>query len=822
MSLPIDDIFVQLKTNLNQNKKVILQAPPGAGKSTRLPLLLLETGQYTATQQILILEPRRVAARQIAQYLASQLQEKVGQRIGLKMRGENRVSGETIVTVVTDGVMVRQLQSDPELNHIALIIFDEFHERALQTDLALALSLDAQQLNDQVRILIMSATLDLERLSLQLDAPIVEAQGRQYPVDIKYIPANIIPTLAEIETAVLLAINEQTSSILVFLSGIGEIKRLQQSLEQKLPDSMRCFPLYGGLSIDQQSSAIEPIEDGKRKIVLATNIAQTSLTIDGVDVVVDAGIEKLVQYQPKMAAEQLNTQPISIASAIQRMGRAGRLRPGVCYRLGSKEQFERRRQYDVAEIERVDLSQLLLEVSIWGAEFEDLFWLSKPEQSLISFAKQKLLSLGYWQESAFGYKPTELVSHFQRYGTDLHLSKMLLKAQKNNDRLPSLLASACVLCCYLEQQRGNDEPNLIRIMERFSSSDWHKLNPYIQRLAQKLGLSRVQQRDIDVDYIGLLLAWAYPDRIAKKQGKQWKLSNGVGVVFHQNQIEPKSKLIVVASFNASQYGQFVNLYSEVDLTQIEHLYPELLTVKEVAGWSSSELKPFRCEQVCIGQIVLTEKPLALTLTSEDWQQIWQDLISQQGWKVLHLSEELEILINKLALINSIESPFQWPSWNKKNVLLELTKLDGLLTPYLSEIRNIKALKKFNIAEKLMSSMDWSMQQTLAEYCPDHYQTPAGNRRRINYQTASPSFSCKLQEMFGEPVTPSICKGQIALTIELLSPAQRPLQVTKDLAHFWSNAYTEVKKEMKGRYPKHPWPDDPVSFVATSKTKSQLK
>ena len=818
MTLPVDDIFANLVTELKQHQRVILQAPPGAGKSTRLPLLLLESGLYSSTEQIIILEPRRVAARQIAHFLARSLGQNIGQQVGLTMRGQNLVSKETVIRIVTDGVMVRQLQQNPELENIGLVIFDEFHERALQTDLALALTLDAQELNEDVRILIMSATLDLSKLSSELDAPVVESQGRQFPVDVNYCKASLLPSIDEIGTAVSLAISQQNSSILVFLSGIGEIKRLEQWLEQRIPDNCDVFPLYGGLSIEQQVQAIEPAEQGRRKIVLATNIAQTSLTIEGIDVVVDAGTERVNTFNAKTGVEQLQTQPISIASSIQRAGRAGRLRPGVCYRLGSKEVFERRRQHDVAEIERVDLAQLLLEVSLWGARLNDLFWLSQPDRSQINMAEQSLLQLGYWQRAANGYKNTELVSDFQRLGLGLRFSKMLAFAESQRDT--SLLATGALLACYLEQNIRSNKANLAEQIEYMSSADWQKLNHDLNRLCSRLTLAKVQRQDIDVDNISLLMLWAYPDRVAKKLGKRWKMANGSSVEFHSSQVEPSCEFIIVTGINSSEYGNYVQSFCEIAYQELEQHGSDLIETQQVTQWSEQKQGPQRSEQVRIGQLTISEKVLPLTMSEQDWQQVWCSALQQQGWQLLADQETVFSFINKVKLARA-NTKVDFPNWTRDSLLAELTQPENWLAPYVGQIRKLPELKKLDISKILLSNMSWEVQQEFTQLCPDSYQTPAGNQRKIDYSTDKPKLSVKLQEMFGEPASPAICRGQVALTIELLSPAQRPLQVTQDLANFWQNAYVEVKKEMKGRYPKHPWPDDPVNFVATTKTKRQL-
>jgi len=821
MSLPVTQIFSQLESELLNNNRVILQAPPGAGKSTLLPLLLLKSGQYSSERQIIILEPRRVAARQIAQFLAKQLNEKVGQTIGVKMRGENKSGSDTVITIVTDGVMVRLLQSDPELEGVALVIFDEFHERALQTDLALALSLDAQELNEDIRLLIMSATLNLDSLSEALNAPVVKSDGRQFPVEVKYVKADVFPTIEQILTAIKLALNEQSSSILVFLSGVGEIRQIQTRLEPILNEDILCLPLHGGLTLDQQSLAIKPVEQDKRKIVLATNLAQTSLTIEGVDVVVDSGIEKVVQYQIKSANEELLSQPVSVASAIQRMGRAGRLVPGVCYRLGAAEQFERRRAHDVAEIERVDLSQLLLEISLWGAEFEQLFWLSEPGKPQLQAAKEKLVALDYWQERDGKIIKTELAANYQAAATNLRTGKMLLAAQQleQKQQLVGLLATACLLAVYLENVRGTQQCDLGLIFNNFSQSLFKPLLPQAQGLFNKLSDDKWDVNKLSGEHLSLLLLFGYPDRIGKKQGKRWKLSNGSAVDFHASQISPNSELIVVVDYHSGKYGQHVQLFAPATIEELEAYCPSLIEEQKQVTWSKVKQQPQKVAQQVIGKLVLSEVTLPLNLTEHDWQQLWRQYVIDNGLGCLGWNDpECFTLRQRLSLARQHASQHDWPDWSADYLL---QTLDDWFLPYVAEVRSVQQLKKLRLAELMSNSMDWSLKQEFASLCPISFTSPAGNKCKIDYQSTGPKISVKLQEMFGQPTSPSICNGQQPLLIELLSPAKRPLQVTQDLANFWQNAYVEVKKEMKGRYPKHPWPDDPVSFEATSKTKSQL-
>ncbi|NVK24547.1 MAG: hypothetical protein HWE10_06445, partial [Gammaproteobacteria bacterium] len=401
-------------------------------------------------------------------------------------------------------------------------------------------------------------------------------------------------------------------------------------------------------------------------------------------------------------------------------------------------------------------------------------------------------------------------------------TKMVLSAQqlveKHNLNRVELLTTAIILVAYLQQSRAEPQANLALVLNHLSHAQWSLIAAQVKSLAARLRITPPNKSQIDTDHLPLLLLLAFPDRIGKQLGKQWKLSNGAGVVFHSSQVASKAELIVVTDFNASEYGQFISQYVELELDMVQRYAPELIEQKEVVLWSEQKQKPEKVSQAVIGELVLSEKVLPLELTSQNWQQLWLDRIEQLGWQALTYDDSLVVLLQKLNLVRQFEPNHDWPIWDKQQLL---TSVVDWLPPYLSDIRNLKQLKAINIAKILFDSLDWNLQQTLVALCPETYQTPAGSQRKINYLSNEPKLSVKLQEMFGEPTTPTICNGKVLLTLELLSPAQRPLQLTKDLANFWQNAYQEVKKEMKGRYPKHPWPDDPTTFVATNKTKSQL-
>lgn len=818
MSLPIDDIFESLLSSVRVESRTILQAPPGAGKSTRLPLLLLQSGFYSNQRQIIMLEPRRVAARQIAHYLAQQLNESVGESVGLVMRGERKVSNKTALTIMTDGVFVRMLQDDPELAGISLVIFDEFHERALMADLGLALALESQMLNESLKLLIMSATLDSEQLASSLDANIIVSQGRQFPIEVKYVSGNTIPTTEDILRAISQAWSEQTSSILVFLPGIKEIKQLQEWLEEKQWPNCQVLPLYGGLSIQQQVQAIAPSPKGFRKIVLATNIAQTSLTIEDVDTVVDAGVERIVSWNNKFQQEVLSKQLISKAAAIQRAGRAGRLRAGVCYRIGEASQFERRREFDVAEIERVELTELLLEVKLWGSEFDDLYWQSIPPQSLLDSAKNKLLRLAFLSNQTSGLKLTQHAQNYAKYGVGIRFTKMMAQAEAAKNE--TTICSTALLIAYLEVS-PNKAGNLLSVLHNNMGPQTTQIVSRAEILVKRMGGTRFDKLLVDDQEIIVALSYGYADRIAMKKGKQWKVADGSGGQFPLHAVEPNQTLLFVCQANVSDKGQYISSYVPFELAMLEQSSIELVESEDVVIWSEQKQGPQKLRQQKLNKLVLSEQVLPLEITQQDWQRLWCDYIVKTGWSIWK-GDSIAAFLKKLQLIAEHVQDFNVPKWSADSLLEELRAEDNWLTPYLSHVKQVKQLAEIDIVHCLLQRLEWNIQQKIQTLCPSHYQTPAGHNRVIDYASSPPKISVKLQEMFGEPESPAICQGNVKLQIELLSPAQRPLQITQDLHHFWKNAYIEVKKEMKGRYPKHPWPDDPVNFVATTKTKKHLK
>lgn len=811
MSLPINAIFSQLQQSLLENERVILKAPTGAGKSTLLPLLLLKSGVYHNQHKIILLEPRRIAAKQIAFYLAKQLGEEIGQSVGLIMRGENKTSAETIIQVITDGVLVRKIQQDPELTGIGLIIFDEFHERSLQTDLALALALDAQQLAEQVKLLIMSATLDLQSLSEVLSAPVVSSEGRQYPVEVRYLPSAPIPSLQDIESAIANAIANTSGSILVFLTGVGQINRLVDSFKDN-NWQIEVLPLHGQLTLKQQQQAILPSEN--RKLVLATNIAQTSLTIEGIECVVDVGLEKVVVFNHKLAREQLVTQVIAKSSAQQRAGRAGRLAPGVCYRLGSKEHFERRYDFDIAEIERVDIAPLLLEVGIWGAQFDDLCWLTKPKSEQTQRAISRLKQLGFYNEQN---QLTQLANDFQRFNAGLTATKLLILGQQltKETQDQQWLNTACLLASVLDLNVALPQGQLADALLRLSTMHREQLLKQAKQYAKKVQLTSISLNWLE-DKMAVLLSLSMPSNIAQAQKKQWKLASGQGCQFTNDHKGVDSQYLLCSHLSVSERGLYIQNYLPLNAELIEKWCDELVSSHSGFQWSQNQGKPMLLEQQRIGELVISQQLSNAPITNEQWPQLWIDYLQQQP-QTLKFDDKFEQLAARVILAARYNEQ-DWPDLDKGKLI---DSLDTWLAPYLNDIRTLKQLQQLNVSQILFDSLPWQQQQLLNELCPLSIITPAGNKHRIDYLASQPKFSCKLQEMFGEPTSPTICNGQLALVIELLSPAKRPLQVTQDLAAFWQNGYVHVKKEMKGRYPKHPWPDNPVEFVATSKTKAQL-
>ncbi|TKU36572.1 ATP-dependent helicase HrpB [Citrobacter sp. wls716] len=804
-SLPVAAIVPELLTALDASPQVLLTAPTGAGKSTWLPLQLL--AHQGISGRIILLEPRRLAARNVAQRLAESLNEKPGETVGYRMRAQSCVGPQTRLEVVTEGVLTRMIQRDPELQGVGLVILDEFHERSLQADLALALLLDVQQgLRDDLKLLIMSATLDNGRLQQLLpDAPTLVSEGRAFPVERRYQP---LATHLRFDEAVAIATAEllrnESGSLLLFLPGVGEIQRVQEQLAGRVGSDILLCPLYGALTLAEQRLAILPAPQGKRKVVLATNIAETSLTIEGIRLVVDCAQERVARYDARTGLTRLITQRISQASMTQRAGRAGRLEPGICLHLLAKEQAERAAAQGEPEILQSDLSGLLMELLQWGCtDPAQLNWLDTPPAINLQAAKRLLQMLGALEGnrlSATGQKMAAL-------GNDPRLAAMLVSTNNDNEA-----ATAAKLAAILEEPPRGGSTDLAVAFSR-NQPAWQLRS---QQLLKRLNVRGGQP---DSERLALLLAQAFADRIARRRGLdgRYQLANGMGAMLDSDDALGRHEWLIAPLLlqgSASPDARIL-LALPLDIEALMQTCPELLQQSDTIEWDEAQgtLKALRLTR--IGQLTLKVQPLAKP-SEDELHQAMLNGIRDKGLSVLNWTPEAEQFRLRLHCAANWLPEYDWPAVDEDSLL---AALESWLLPHMSGVHSLRALKALNVAQALRGLLDWSMLQRLDSELPAHYTVPTGSRIAIRYHEDNPPvLAVRMQEMFGEANTPTIAGGRVPLVLELLSPAQRPLQVTSDLSAFWKGSYREVQKEMKGRYPKHVWPDDPANTAPTRRTK----
>ena len=803
--LPVANILPELLIALRQSPQVLLNAPTGAGKSTWLPLQILRDGEIRG--RILLLEPRRLAARNVAQRLAELLGEKPGETVGYRMRAETCVSAKTRLEVVTEGIMTRMIQQDPELSGVGLVILDEFHERSLQADLALALLLDVQQgLRDDLKLLIMSATLDNDKLQHLLPhAPTIISAGRAFPVERRY---QSLPSHQRFDEAVAIATAEllrnESGSLLLFLPGVGEIQRVQNHLAERVADDVLLCPLYGALSLNEQRQAILPAPAGKRKVVLATNIAETSLTIEGIRLVVDSAQERVARFDVRSGLTRLLTQRISQASMTQRAGRAGRLEPGVCVHLLAKEQAERASAQSDAEILQSDLSSLLLELMQWGCtEPAQLSWLDNPPAINLAAARRLLMQLGALEDERLTAKGQKMAS----LGNDPRLAAMLVAANSDDE-----VATAARLAAILEEPPRGTNHDLLQAFSR-PQGQWQQRS---QQLCKRLNRRAGQ---VDSEAIPSLLAQGFPDRIARRRGQEgrYQLANGMGAMLDADDALNRHEWLIAPLLlqgNASPDARILQACA-LDIDALIARCPTLLQQSDTVEWDDAQgtLKALRRSQ--IGQLTLSVRPLAKPSESELHQAMLTG-IREKGLDVLNWTSEARQLRLRLRCAARWLPEEAWPAVDDASLL---DSLEEWLLPHMTGVHSLRGLKSLDIQQALFERLPWSLRQRLASSLPTHYTVPTGSRIPIRYDDENPpALAVRMQEMFGEASTPTIAEGRVALVLELLSPAQRPLQITRDLSAFWQGAYREVQKEMKGRYPKHVWPDDPANTAPTRRTK----
>ncbi|MGK8438813.1 ATP-dependent helicase HrpB [Ectopseudomonas hydrolytica] len=839
-ALPIDALLPALRDALSARHEVVLEAPPGAGKTTRVPLALLDA-PWLAGQTILMLEPRRLAARAAAERLASELGERVGETVGYRIRLDSKVGPNTRIEVVTEGILARRLQDDPALEGVGLVIFDEFHERSLDADLALALTLNGRAMfrgegsgEAPLKVLLMSATLEGERLAALLgEAPVLRSEGRMFPVDIRWgapfqpgewIEPRVLQTVQQ-------ALADEPGSLLVFLPGQAEIRRVAEQLGEALAgrDDILLCPLHGELDLTAQRAAIEPAPAGTRKVVLATNIAETSLTIDGVRVVVDAGLARVPRFDPASGMTRLDTQRISRASATQRAGRAGRLQPGVCYRLWSQAQHEQLSAYSGAEILAADLAGLALQLLRWGVTPQELSWLDVPPPAAYAQALDLLGRLGALDErgalNAHGQAMAELPSHPR-------IAHLLLRGQALG-----LGALACDLAALLSERdilrgSGADLHSRLALLSGESRAT-RSAQGGVQRARQlaKQFQGLLKGRPVigavsDPEHprwLGCLLAFAYPDRIAQQRragGADYRLANGRAAQFAEADALMKHEWLVVADLGSRQGQREERIYLAADLDPalFERELAEQVTTLEVLDWDEREGVLRAERQRKVGELVLERQALA-ALDEDTRSRALVGLVRRKGLELLPWTPDLRQWQARVALLRELDLQQQGQSeWPDLSDAALLASLEQWLTPFLGKVNRLSHFANLDLPAILQTLLPWPLPQRLDELAPRTLSVPSGSRIAIDYTENPPVLAVRLQELFGLAATPRIAGGRLGLKLHLLSPARRPVQVTQDLASFWANTYLEVKKDLKGRYPKHYWPDDPLIAEPTARAK----
>jgi ATP-dependent helicase HrpB len=843
---PILAALPELRTALRAHRNVVLEAPPGAGKSTVVPLALLDEPWLGAGQRIVMLQPRRIAARAVARRLAQLAGSEPGQLVGYRTRFETRVSAATRIEVVTEGILARRLQNDPALEDVGCVIFDEFHERNLQSDLGLALALDAQRhLREELRLLVMSATLDGAAVARLLgDAGLVRSAGRAFDVVTHYsapapVAVNRWPEAIEQRAArtALRALATDPGDALVFLPGAAEIRRCCDAIAAGAGDpSLQILPLYGDLDAATQDAALRPAPAGRRKVVVATNLAETSLTIEGVRIVVDSGLERRQRFDPNSGMSRLESVSISRASADQRRGRAGRTAPGICYRLWSESAHVALAAQSTAEILEADLAPLALELACWGCTDPGaLAWLDPPPAASLMQARELLERLEAIGErghaTALGRRMAALgthprLAHMIERGVMLGLGELacdiagLLSERdplrgQGPQRDPDLRHRVDVL-------HGAPAPAGFAVDGRALQQVRRSSEIFARRLGRDAAASRSTGGGIERDAaVGLLLAFAYPDRIGMTRGGEggrYLLSQGRGAVLPGPSALARSEFIVAAEIDAGEREARVYLAAPLERALLDQYLAGLVSAADEIAWDSRAGAVVARRVQRLGALVLDERTLREGVGA-DLRTAMLAGVREMGIDCLPWSKDLQQWRSRVALLrDSATTPGQAAEWPDVSEHALLATLEDWLAPWLDGVTRREHLARVDLRGALHGMLDWNQSRRLDEQAPTHLAVPSGSRIALDYSGAAPTLAVRLQEVFGWTESPRLASGRVPVTLELLSPARRPVQVTRDLASFWARGYVEVRKELKGRYPKHYWPDDPYMATPTRKVR----
>jgi ATP-dependent helicase HrpB len=878
--LPVVAALPELLAALATSPRAVLEAPPGAGKTTVVPLALLAADWRPASQKILVLEPRQLAARAAAARLAQLLGEPVGRTVGYRVRLDSKVSSETRIEVITEGILTRMLQDDPALEDVACVVFDEFHERSLNADLGLALALDAQAvLRPELRILLMSATLEAQRLGQWLPAPVVSSAGFLFPIETRYLdprraaslPAKPGERLAELVPGhVREALATHTGDVLVFLPGVADLQRVGRRLEERLPPATELHLLHGELPLEAQDAALRPAAPGQRKVILATSIAETSLTIEGVRVVIDGGFARVPRFIPRTGFTTLETVPVARASADQRRGRAGRLAPGTCYRLWTEAEQHQLPAHRPPEIHTADLSGLVLELALWGApDPASLRWLDVPPAAAVAQARELLLRLGALELKAkeeavkagnkrvesrgeehlvfsaspstpnSPLKPTAHGRQLAKLGLPPRLGHLVVRGTALGHG-PAAAALAALLAerDLLRWATPNDPrplpPDLRLRLEALASSRpplpglalHHATLQRVRDVARHLQNRQDRAAPAPVSSlttapVGLLTALAYPDRLAQREAPdRLRLITGQRVSLRTEDVDPQATFFAVAYLAGTAAAPRATLAAPLDLAELELAFAEQVTTTDEVRYDPATQRVAGRRVRRLGALLLSEKAIGqpdATLTA----QALLGYLQEAGLGKLNWTSGAQQARQRLAFLHQLVGGEQWPSFADEALLADLPTWLG---PHLAGLKSLDQVQRLDLLEPLLARLPggWAQRQELDRLAPTALEVPSGSLVTLDYSDpTTPVLAVKLQELFGLTETPTVAGGRVPLLLHLLSPGGRPAQVTRDLRSFWEKGYFEVRKDLKGKYPRHPWPDKPMEHIPTKLTKKRL-
>ncbi|MBR0954190.1 ATP-dependent helicase HrpB [Bradyrhizobium canariense] len=813
--LPIDAVLEDLSRTLEAHNAAVLVAPPGAGKTTRVPLALLDA-PWVKGKKIILLEPRRIAARASADRMAKSLGERPGETVGYRVRFGSKISRATRIEVVTEGIFTRQILDDPELSGIAAILFDEFHERSLDADMGLALARDAQQgLREDLRILVMSATLDGARVAKLLgEAPVVESEGRAFPVETRYVGRKAdAPVERQMADAIASALRADSGSVLAFLPGAAEIRRTQNFLGERVQDaSIEIVPLFGALDAAVQDRAISPAPKGTRKVVLATSIAETSLTIEGVRIVVDSGLARVPRYEPDIGLTRLETVRVSRAAADQRRGRAGRTEPGVCYRLWDEPQTASLAPYTQPEILSADLSSLVLDLAQWGiADPSALSFLDPPPQPAWKEAKSLLSELNALDGDG---RITAEGKSLRALALPPRLARMIV----DSHRVGEGEAAAEIAAIITERGLGGDSVDLEHRRDQFRrdrSPRAASARDLARRWASQVAASEKATTGEGDLSTGLMLAYAFPDRVARNRGNgSFVLANGRGAAVDQTSSLARAPYIAIGEMTGTAASGRILLAAQITQDDIEQHFAEHIESVDEISFDRGAMALRARRKRAMHAITLSEATLAVS-PSEDTARIFADGLIAAGLDRMPWSKAARQWRDRVMFLRKAEGD-SWPDLSDDGLI---ARRDDWLVPALYDKIALKDISAGDLSDALMALLPWEMRARLDREAPTHFEAPTGSVLAIDYEAEQgPTIAVRLQELFGLNTHPSIAAGKVPLVLELLSPAQRPVQVTRDLPGFWRGSYSAVRSDLRGRYPRHPWPEDPANALPTRRVK----